>query len=82
MFSAIILGMFVTAVFLKDRMLKIISVVLTVLFLLAFTIFQMVTFYTEIKIISIVWTSVIYHGLETVGLIIFSIYLSKHYKGL
>lgn len=82
MFSAIIIGIFVTAVFLKDRLLKIISFLLTVLFILAFTIFQMVTFYTEIKIISIVWTSVIYHGLETVGLMLFSVYLSKHYRGL
>lgn len=82
MFSAIVIGIFVTAVFLKDRFLKILATGVTIFFVLAFTIFQMVTFYTEVKIISIVWTSVIYHGLETIGLISFSIYLSKHYKGL
>lgn len=82
MFSAIVIGIFVTAVFLKDRFLKVLTVFITGFFVLAFTIFQMVTFYTELKIISIVWTSVIYHGLETIGLIFFSIYLAKHYKGL
>ena len=82
MFSAIIIGAFVTAVFLKDRLLKIASGILTLLFILAFLIFQMVTFDAQIKIISIVWTSVIYHGLETIGLILFSIYLAKNYKGI
>ena len=82
MFSAIVIGIFVTAVFLKDRFLKVLTVFITGFFVLAFTIFQMVTFYTQLKIISIVWTSVIYHGLETIGLIVFSIYLAKHYKGL
>ena len=36
----------------------------------------------EVKIISIVWTSIIYHGMETIGLLLFSFYLAKHYKGL
>ena len=67
-------------VFARDMVFFILKILL--LFILAFTIFQMVTFYTEIKIISIVWTSVIYHGLETVGLMLFSVYLSKHYRGL
>lgn len=82
MFSALIIGIFISAVFLKDRFLKFTVAVITVVFLLAFSIFQMFTFATELKIISIVWTSVIYHGLETVGLIMFSFYLAKHYKGL
>ncbi len=82
MFSALIIGIFVSAVFLNDRFLKVLSVIATLVFLMAFTIFQMITFDTEIKIISIVWTSVIYHGLETIGLIVFSFYLAKHYKGL
>ena len=82
MFSALILGIFISAVFLKDRFLKFTVAAITGVFMLAFCIFQMVTFNTEIKIISIVWTSVIYHGLETVGLIVFSFYLAKHYKGL
>lgn len=82
MFSALIIGIFVSAVFLNDRFLKVLSVIATLVFLMAFTIFQMITFDTEIKIISIVWTSVIYHGLETIGLIVFSVYLAKHYKGL
>ncbi len=82
MVSAIVIGLFVSAVFLKDRFLKIVSLVITVFFLIAFSAFQMVTFDTDIKIISIVWTSVIYHGLETFGLIIFSVYLTRHYKGI
>ncbi len=82
MFAAFIIGIFTTAVFLKDRFLKVVTVGITAAFLLAFTIFQMITVATEIKIISIVWTSVIYHGLETIGLLLFSLYLAKHYKGL
>ena len=82
MFSALIIGIFTTAVFLKDRFLKLAAVLITAVFFLAFTIFQMITFDTEVKIISIVWTSVIYHGLETIGLLLFSIYLARHYKGL
>ncbi|MCR5417226.1 MAG: hypothetical protein K6E79_10550 [Pseudobutyrivibrio sp.] len=82
MFAALIIGIFTTAVFLKDRFLKIVSVGITAFFLMAFTLFQMITFDTEVKIISIVWTAVIYHGLETVGLLVFSLYLAKHYKGL
>ncbi|PHU34817.1 MULTISPECIES: hypothetical protein [Pseudobutyrivibrio] len=82
MFAALIIGIFVTAVFLKDRFLKIVTVSVTGVFMLAFTIFQMITFETNFKIISIVWTSIIYHGLETIGLILFAIYLSKNYKGL
>lgn len=82
MFSALIIGIFVTAVFLKDRFLKVLSVITTFVFLMAFSIFQMITFDAQIKIISIVWTSVIYHGLETIGLLLFSFYLARHYKGL
>jgi len=82
MFSAIIIGIFVTAVFLQDRFLKILATVITFIFILAFMVFQMVTFETQIKIISIVWTAVIYHGLETLGLFAFSLYLAKHYRGL
>ena len=82
MFAALIIGIVTTAVFLKDRFLKVIAVIITVFFFLAFSLFQMITFDTQIKIISIVWTSVIYHGMETVGLLLFSIYLARHYKGL
>ncbi len=82
MFSALIIGIFVSAVFLNDRFLKILSVIITAVFILAFCIFQMITFDMDIKIISIVWTSVIYHGLATIGLLLFSFYLVKHYKGL
>lgn len=82
MFSALIIGIFVSAVFLNDRFLKLLSVIITLVFIMAFCIFQMITFDMEIKIISIVWTSVIYHGLETIGLLLFSFYLAKHYKGL
>ena len=82
MFAALIIGIFTTAVFLKDRFLKILAVALTLVFLMAFTAFQMITVDMEIKIISIVWTSVIYHGLETIGLLLFSLYLAKSYKGL
>ena len=82
MFTALILGLFVTGVFLRDRTLKTASIVLSIVFMIAFGGFQMVTFVTSVKIISIVWTSVIFHCVETVGLVVLAMYLSRHYKGL
>ena len=82
MYTALILGIFITGIFLKDRMLKTISVVLASIFMVAFAILEMGVILTSARVISIVWTSVIYHGVETIGLLVLAIYLSKHYKGL
>jgi hypothetical protein len=71
-----------TAIFLRDRRLGIAVLMIAVLFLLAFGILQMQTITFTGREIGIVWTSVIFHLTETVGLFGFSVYLAKHYKGL
>ena len=80
--SAILLGVVMTGIFLDDRYLKIASVVVLALFLISFGLFQMQTVYLMGREIGIVWTSIIYHITETVGLVILSRYLAKRYRGL
>ena len=82
MLTAIVLGVVMTAIVLHDRYLKIAAAVITLVFLLAFGIFQMQTIQVSGRQIGIVWTSVIFHLTETFGLFILSVYLSKRYRGL
>lgn len=82
MLTAILLGVMMTAIFLRDRRLGIAVLIIAVLFLMAFGILQMQTITFTGREIGIVWTSVIFHLTETVGLFGFSVYLAKHYKGL
>ena len=82
MLTAILLGIMMTAIFLRDRRLGIAVLMIAVLFLFAFGILQMQTITFTGREIGIVWTSVIFHLTETVGLFGFSVYLAKHYKGL
>ena len=79
---AILLGVVITGIFLNDRYLKIASFVILLLFLLSFGALQMQTVYLMGREIGIVWTSIIYHVTETVGLFLLSLYLSIRYKGL
>ncbi len=80
--AAILLGVVMTGIFLNDRYLKLASLAILILFLLSFGVFQMQTVYLMGREIGIVWTSIIYHITETVGLAALSFYLSKAYKGL
>lgn len=80
--SAILLGVVMTGIFLNDKFLKLLSVAIIALFLLAFGVFNMHTVSLMGREIGIVWTSIIYHATETLGLALFSFYLSKRYKGL
>ena len=52
------------------------------LFLISFAVIQMQTVYLMGREIGIVWTSIIYHFTETLGIIFLSLYLNKRYKGL
>ena len=79
---AILLGVVMTGIFLNDKFLKLASLVVLILFLLSFSILQMQTVNLLGREIGIVWTSIIYHFTETLGLILLSAYLSKRYKGL
>lgn len=82
MLIAILLGVMMTGIFLNDRFLKIVTASVTGAFLLSFAVFQMETFEIFGRSIGVVWTSVIFHVTETVGIIAFSIYLRKKYRGL
>lgn len=80
MFTAIILGVFVTGIFLKDNLLKIASAFLTILFMIAFALLQMQTFTVFGTDYGIVWTAVIFHTMQTVGLLLMAFYLKARYK--
>ncbi len=82
MMTAMLLGVTMTAIFLRDRYLNIASGVTMIVFLLAFSFFQMRFISLPGRQVGIVWTSVIYHLTETVGMFLLSFYLSKHYRGL
>ena len=80
--AAILLGVVMTGIFLNDRYLKLGSMAVLTLFLIAFGVMQMQTVYLMGRAIGIVWTSIIYHFTETLGLVILSRYLARRYKGL
>lgn len=80
--SAILLGVVMTGIFLNDRFLKLSSMAILLVFLISFSALQMQPVYLMGREIGIVWTSLIYHVTETLGLFLLSLYLSKHYKGL
>ena len=80
--SAILLGVVMTGIFLNDRYLKLGSLAILLLFLVSFGAIQMQTVYLMGREIGIVWTSLIYHITETLGLLLLSLYLSIRYKGL
>lgn len=82
MMTALLLGVIMTGVFLDDKKLKVASAIIAAEFLLAFSVFQITAIDFSGKSISIVWTSVIFHLTETVGLLVLAVYLSKHYRGL
>ena len=80
--SAILLGVVMTGIFLNDRYLKLASLIVLALFLISFALFQMQTVSLMGREYGLVWTSVIYHITETVGLFLLSLYLTIAYKGL
>ncbi len=80
--AAILLGVVMTGIFLNDRTLKLASLIILVLFLLSFALFQMQTVNLMGREFGLVWTSIIYHLTETVGLMCLSLYLTKRYRGL
>lgn len=82
MMTALLMGIIITGIFLNDRKLKLVAAVIAFVFLLAFSVFQISAVDFSGRSLSIVWTSVIFHLTETVGLFVLALYLSKHYRGL
>lgn len=82
MFMAVVIGIYATGIFLKDKILRILSASLSTLFMLALLFVNISSISFRGLFIGVVWTSVIFHVLETAGLILLSVYLAKKYKGL
>lgn len=82
MMTALIIGTYISSLFLDDRVLKIAAFVSLVLFMVTFR-------YTDSTALSmlgremiIVWTSVLFHISETIGLLFIAIYIRIKYKGM
>lgn len=82
MFIAMILGILFTAILLKDRFLMLVGSGLSALFMLAFLVFQMwtVSIASLHVMVGIVWTSVIFHLMQTVGMIFLGWYIGVKWK--
>ena len=82
MFIALLLGMVVTALLLEDRRMMLISAVIAGVFLFATIGVEMSTISLMGRQIGVVWSSLIYHALETVGLVVVAVYLRVFYRGV
>ena len=82
MFIAIMLGIMITGIFLNDQFLKIMALLLSLVFVIAFSFLRMTTVNILNTSIGVVWTSVIFHLIETVGIFVLAFYLRVRYKGV
>ncbi len=82
MLIAIITGIVMTGIFLNDRTLKLVSLGVIVVFLLSFAMLKIQTVQLFGLAIGVVWTSVIFHLVETVGMVMLAVYLRRHYNGI
>ncbi len=82
MLVAVALGIFITGIFLSDRILKIAAAVLMVLFIAAAASAQMHALTIFHVKVGILWISVFYQTLQTFGLMGFSLYLRGRYRGV
>jgi len=82
MLIAIGIGIFVTGVFLRDRFLILSSLGLVTVFIFAFIFVNRSQFFIGTTALGIVWTSVIFHLIQTVGLFVMAFYMRKKYRGL
>ncbi len=79
---ALLIGVLMTGIFLNDRLLKVITLILMTFFLFSFVLLGMHTFSVGGYSVGIVWTLVIFHLVETLGLFFMGLYLRKKYIGL
>ena len=81
MFMAIVMGIVLTGVILKDKKMIFGSFMLVFIFMIAFCLLQMYTFNLDFLglQIGVVWTSVIFHLLNTIGLMYYGMYIYNHY---
>ncbi|MCR4903123.1 MAG: hypothetical protein K6A23_09700 [Butyrivibrio sp.] len=79
MLTALLIGVFVTGIFLGSKRLRFAAAAIMGIFALSFAVFQMYTVSIAGKTIGIVWTAVIFHLTETVGLLVLALFLRKRY---
>ena len=82
MLVAIIIGVMTTGIFLKDRKVMLVSVTIAALYLLSFAFIEIQSISLFGRTFGIVWSSVIFHLMETLGIASLGIYLRLRYKGL
>ena len=82
MLIALLLGAMMTGIFLDDRALKITSVIIACLFMISIAGLEMFTLSLMGRSYGIVWSSVIFHLMETVGLFALAMYLRRRYNGV
>jgi hypothetical protein len=75
MLSAMIIGFYVTGIFIRDNRLKITALALMGVFVVSFELLQMQQMMIAGVTVGVVWTSVVYHLVQTVGLIGLALYL-------
>lgn len=82
MLIALLLGVLMTAIFLSDPFLMIIAVGIAALFIVCSMGMEMYTLSVLGHSFGIVWTSVLFHFIETVGMITMALYLRLRYRGV
>lgn len=82
MVIAIFIGIVITAICLKDQMMMLISAEVIVAFLITFLLLGQSQMVIMSKHVGVVWTSVIFHAIQTFGLLSLGIYLKLKYKGI
>lgn len=82
MMSAIMIGIFVSGLFLKDKIMINVAFIMLALFMLAFLFINSTSLSLLGRDMEIVWTSVMFHILETGGLLVTAIYIRFRYRGM
>lgn len=82
MLIAINIGIFTSGLFLNDKFFKIFACLYTVSYMVAFLVLQQSTIVFAARAVGVVWTSVIFHVLQTVGIFVVAFYMKKKYRGI
>ena len=82
MVFALLLGVVITAIVLENRKFTILSIVIAILLLTAFCIFNVKRIALFGAQVGFGWTTVVFQAISTVGMILFAIYLRVKYRGV
>lgn len=82
MVFTLLIGIIITAVMLENRSFTVLSIVIAVLFLAAFSIFDVKKADLFGLTLDAAWSSAVFNVISTVGMIIFSLYLRIRYRGV